>query len=145
MCRELGDKEKYLRRVRSSSKNRGGFTLSEVVVASTLLLISIVPILKGLTNAHLVSSIVERKTKSLSLAQGKLDEVKARSVYNYASSFDTSDEQLDTDYLCDVTDTSLGANLRKVKVEVGFDADSDSNLDSGEIEITLTTQLAKRW
>ena len=144
MCRKLNDKEKNIRRVRSSS-SRGGFTLSEVIVASTLLLVSIVPILKGLANAHLVSSIVERKTKSLTLAQGKLDEVKARSIYNYAGSFDASDEQLDTSYLCDVTDTSLGANLRKVKVEVGYDADNDSALDSDEIEITLATQLAKRW
>lgn len=144
MCRELNDKEKNVRRFRSA-QSRAGFTLSEVIVASTLLLVAIIPILKGLANAHMVASIVERKTKSLSLAQGKLDEVKARSIYSYASSFDVSDEQLETGYLCDVTDTSLGANLRKVKVEVGFDADGDSALSSDEIEITLATQLAKRW
>lgn len=144
MRRKLSGKEKHIRRLRSS-RSRAGFTLSEVIVASTLLLISIVPILKGLANAHLVSSIVERKTKSLTLAQGKLDEVKARSIYNYAGSFDVSDEQLDTGYLCDVTDTSLGSNLRKIKVEVGYDADGDTTLDSDEIEIKLATQLARRW
>ena len=126
-------------------KNRNAFTLTEVIVASALLVAAIVPILKGLANAHVVSVIIERKTKSLTLAQGKLNEVKARSIYSYASSFDVSDAQLETNYLCDITDTSLGANLRKVKVEVGYDADSDSNLDSDEVDITLATQLAKRW
>ena len=119
--------------------------MTEVIVASALLVAAIVPILKGLTNAHVVSVVIEEKTKSLALAQGKLDELKARSIYNYSSSFNSSSEQLETNYLCNVTDTSLGSNLRKVKVEVGYDADSDSTLDSGEINITLTTQFAKRW
>jgi Tfp pilus assembly protein PilV len=144
MCRELNDKEKNIRRIRTSP-GRSGFTLSEVIVASTLLIIAVVPILKGLANAHLVSSIVERKTRSLTLAQGKLDEVKARSIYNYADSFDVSNERLEASYLCGVTDTSLSSNLRKVKVKVGYDADSDNSLDPDEVEITLTTQLAKRW
>lgn len=144
MCRKLNDKEKNIRRFRSA-KSRAGFTLSEVVVASTLLLIAIVPILKGLANAHLISSIIERKTRSLALAQGKLDEIKARSIYSYDDSFDVNNEQLETSYFCDITDTSLGPNLRKVKVEVGFDLNGDNNLEPDEVEITLVTQLAKRW
>ena len=144
MCRELNDKEKNIRRIRSSP-GRGGFTLSEVIVASTLLLVSIVPILKGLANAHIVSSIVERKTRSLTLAQGKLDEIKARSIYDYGGSFEVNDGQLDTGYLCNVTDTSLGSNLRKIKIKIGYDADSNSILGLDEIEISIATQLAKRW
>ena len=124
---------------------RKAFTLTEVIAASALLLAAIVPILKGLTNAHLTSVIIERKTRSLALAQGKLDEVKARSIYNYSSSFDTNNELLDTDYRCNVTDTSLGANLRKVKVEVGFDLNGNNVLNSDEVNISLVTQLAKRW
>ncbi len=143
MCRELTVKKTSDHRI--SSGRRNGFTLTEVVVASTLLVVAIVPILKGLASAHTISAIVERKTKSLTLAQGKLDELKARSVYNYASSFDTSSEQLETKYFCDVTDTSTGPNLRKVKVEVGYDADSDSGLDSDEVDISLVTNIAKRW
>lgn len=143
MCRGLTLKKTSTHK--RSSKNRNAFTLTEVIVASTLLVAAIVPILKALTNAHVISAVIEKKTKSLNLAQGKLDEVKARSIYSYASSFDISDELLETDYLCDVTDTSLTANLRKVKVEVGFDADGDNTLDSDEIEIALATQLAKRW
>lgn len=143
MCREL-TVIKTSRHERSS-KRRNAFTLTEVIVASALLVTAIVPILKGLSNAHVVSAIIERKTKSLTLAQGKLDELKARSIYSYVSSFDTSSEQIETNYLCDVTDTSLGSDLRKVKVQVGYDADSDSTLDSDEIEITLATQFAKRW
>jgi len=128
-----------------TSGMRKAFTLTEVIVASTLLAIAVVPILKGLTNAHVVAVIIERKTKSLSLAQAKLDEIKARSIYNYSSSFDVNSERLETDYLCNVTDTSLGTNLRKVKVEVGFDINNNNVLSSDEVKIELATQFAKRW
>ena len=42
-----------------------------------MMAIAIVPILKGLTTAHLNSAAIERKTHSLTLAQGKLDAIKA--------------------------------------------------------------------
>ena len=143
MCRELIVKKTTAHK--RSPKRRKAFTLTEVIVASSLLALAVVPILKGLTNAHVIAVMIERKTKSLSLAQGKLDEIKARSIYSYSSSFDVFNEQLETNYLCDVTDTSLGANLRKVKVEVGFDINDNNVLTADEVKIELVTQLAKRW
>ncbi len=127
------------------SRHAAGLTLAEVVVASSLLIMAMVPIIKGLTNAHLNSIIIEHRTHSLILAQAKMDEIKARSIYNYDSSFTESDTSLDGPYLCNVTDNSAGANLRTITVSVGYDLDANGSLSSGETRVTLSTQLARRW
>jgi len=123
----------------------GGFTLTEVVVASALLIIAIVPILKALTSAHVTSTIIERKTRSLTFAQAKLDEISARSIYNYSGTFTESSTSLDGPYLCSVVDTSGGSNLRTIEVSVGYDLNGNNELEANEVEVTLATLIAKRW
>jgi len=122
-----------------------GFTLTEVVVASALLIVAIVPILKALTAVHLSTAIIEHKTRSLMLAQDKLDEIKARSIYHYSSSYTEDNTSLDGSYLCSVSDTGSGSDLRTITVSVGFDFNSDNTLSSDEIEVTLATRLSNRW
>jgi len=126
-------------------KKKSGFTIIEVVVATALLAVAIVPILKALTAVHLNSTLIERKTKSLVLAQAKLDDIKARSIYTYNTSYSLSNGVLETSYLCNVTDTGSGSDRRTMTVDVGYDVDGDAVLDSGEIKITLTTYIANRW
>lgn len=124
-----------------------GLTLTEVVVASILLAIAIVPILKALTSAHVSTTIIEQKTRSLTLAQAKLDEIKARSIYNYTNSdnsFAENGTSLDGSYLCNVADDS-GDPLKKITVSVGYDLNGDSTLTADEIKVTLATYLARRW
>ncbi len=131
---------------RACSKTKSdGFTITEVIVASSLLIVAMVPILKVLTTAHANASIIEYRTQSLMLAQGKLNEIKAQSIYNYSDTFTETDSVLDGSYLGNVTDTAVSAELRTIEVAVGFDSDGDSTLDSDEIDVTLTTYLAKRW
>ncbi|MHC4727887.1 MAG: type IV pilus modification PilV family protein [Planctomycetota bacterium] len=122
-----------------------GFTITEVVIATSLLIIAIVPILKALTSAQVTSAIIERRTHSLTLAQTKLDEIKARSIYDYSSTYTETSTPLDGSYLCDVKDTSMGAELREIEISVGYDLSGNSTLESNEIEITLTTLIANRW
>ncbi len=122
-----------------------GFTLTETVVASALLIVAIVPILRALTSAHLNTGIIERKTCSLILAQAKLDEIKARSIYNYPDNFKEKDLSLDGSYLCNVADASKGNNLRTITVSVGYDLNSNNVLADDEILVTLKTLLARRW
>lgn len=135
-----------LSRTKNPSIRRArGLTLTEVVIASALLAIAIIPILKALTSAHVTSTIIEHRTRSLTLAQAKLDEIKARSIYNYGDSFTETNTVLEGLFLCNVEDTSVNANLRQIKVSVGQDENGNSVLNSDEIEITLTTLLARRW
>ncbi len=123
----------------------GGFTLTEVVVASALLIIAVVPILKALTNSYLSTVTIERDTRCLILAQAKLDGIKARSIYHYSSSYTENNTSLDGSYLCNVSDTGSGSDLRTITVSVGFDLNGDSTLATDEIEITISTRLANRW
>ena len=122
-----------------------GFTLTETVVASTLLIIAIVPILKGLTNVHLNTVLIEQKSRSLMLAQSKFDEIKVRSIYHYGDTFTENDTVLDSSFLCDVTDSGPGSNLRTITVSVGYDLDGSSSLEADEIQVALTSLLARRW
>jgi len=132
---------------RVTSHAPAGFTLTEVIVASALLIIAMVPILRALTSAHASSTSIEHKTRSLTLAQAKLDDIKARSIYDYTnggSSFAESNTSLDVSYLCNVTDNS-GDPLKTIAVSVGYDLNGDITLAADEIEVTLTTYLARRW
>ena len=126
-------------------KSHDGFTITEVVVASSLLVVAMVPILRALTAAHLNSTIIERKTRSLNLAQAKLDDIKARSVYDYTTSYAVSNLALDGSYLCNVADTGSASDIRTVTVDVGLDLDGNSVLDAGEVSVILDTLFAKRW
>ena len=128
-----------------TSHAQAGFTLTEVVVASALLIIAIVPILKALTGAHVTSTIIERKTRSLTLAQAKLDEIRARSIYNYSSNFVETSTSLDGPYLCSVLDTTVSSNLRTIEISVGYDLNNNNELEADEAEVTLATLVARRW
>jgi Tfp pilus assembly protein PilV len=127
------------------NKRSAGLTLTEVVIASAILIIGIVPVLKGLASANLGTKIIEQKSRSLILAQAKLDEIKARSVYHYSQSYSQSNVLIEGSYLCNITDTTVSSNLKKIIVQAGFDYNNNDVLDSDEIDISLATYIAKRW
>jgi Tfp pilus assembly protein PilV len=126
---------------------RKGLSILEVAMASALLIVAMVPILKSLTKAHMFSSEIERKTQGLVFAQNKLDEIRARSIYNFGSpgSFTVNDVALGGSYFCDITDANAAANLRTITVAAGFDLNGNSVLSSDEYEVTLASYIAKRW
>jgi Tfp pilus assembly protein PilV len=124
-----------------------GLTLVEVVIASALLIAAMVPILRSLTIAHSSGAKIEHKSRSLLLAQAKLNEIRARSIYNYTnsgSSFAETGTSLYGPYLCNVTDDS-GDPLKTITVSVGFDSDGSGGLTNDEVDITLATLIARRW
>jgi len=127
-------------------RKSGGFTFTEVIVASTLLLVAMVPILRALTHAHLSSVVIERKTRCLTLAQTKLDDIKARSIYNWVGPpFNENNVSLDGAYLCNVLDVAQGADMKEITVKVGFDLNDNNLLGADEVEIELVTYVARRW
>ena len=129
--------------IKDKRKFRRGFTLTEAVVAAALLLVAMVPILKALTQANLNSVIIERRTQSLCLAQGKLNDIKARSIYGFDAVSSQSNEVLAGSYLCN---TVIGGSgyLKTVSVSVGMDVNKNNVLGSDEIEVILQSQIAKR-
>ena len=133
-------------RATSDERRATGFTLTEVVVASALLIIAIVPILKALTSAHVTSTIIERRARSLILAQAKLDDIRARAVYGWGgpASFWEFSTSVDGLYLCNVWDVPVSSTLRRITVEVGYDQNGNNTLNPNEVEVTLATLVAKR-
>jgi Tfp pilus assembly protein PilV len=122
-----------------------GVTITEVVVAASLMLVSIVPILHALTVAQGTARTIEQKTRSLALAQAKLDEIRAAAWANYDQTFTASSVSLDGAYRCTVADTYVVlAVIRTITVSVGYDRDGSGTLSSGEILVTLKTQIARR-
>ena len=132
----------HTEKTRKASK---GFTLSEVLVASLLALVAMVPILRALGGAHRIDIDIERKTRSLQLAQAKLEDIRARSIYSYGTNFNDNSSSVDGQYLCKVGDASVSADLRAIVVSVGYDENNNSSLESNEVKVTLTTLLARRW
>ena len=124
-----------------------GLSIIEVAMASALLIVAMVPILRSLTKANVMSTEVERKTQALVLAQGKLDAIRAISVYNFGStgSFTASNVVLSGSYLCNITDTTAGTDLKQITVAVGYDDSGNGTLSSNEVDVTLTTYIANRW
>jgi len=123
-----------------------GVTLTEAVVASTLLVLSIVPLLKALTTTHVMDRAIERKSWSLLLAQRELETIRARSVYHYDESWAADSRALPDGYLCQVTDEAHPTlEMRIVTVSTGFDRNGDRLLSAEEIEVSLCTLVARRW
>jgi hypothetical protein len=114
-------------------------------MASVMLIVAMVPILKSLTKANMLSSSIEKKTQCLVLAQGKLDDLRARSIYNFDSSFTANNVVLSGSYLCNIADTSAGTDLKQITVAVGCDDNRNGSLTDDKIEVALTTCFARRW
>jgi len=124
-------------------RHSAGVALLEVIVASGLLVIGVVPILKALTTAQVTSRLVDQKTHCLTLAQAKQGEIAARSIGNFDASYAETGTSLDGNYLCNVTDNGH-ASLKTISVAVGFDHDGNGSIAGREIMVTLTTLVAKR-
>ena len=122
---------------------RAGVALLEVIVASGLMLIAIVPILKALTTAQVTSRLVEQKTHCLALAQAKVSEIQAKSIGNFETDYSVTGASLGGGCLCNVVDSS-SATLKKLSVAVGHDHDGNGSITGREIMVTLVTQIAKR-
>jgi Tfp pilus assembly protein PilV len=128
-----------------TNRRHKGLSIIEVAMASVLLIVAMVPILKSLTKANMLSSEVERKTQSLVLAQGKLDELKARSIYSFDTSYAANNVVLSGSYLCNVSDTTVAADLKQITMSVGYDDNHNGSLADDKIEVILTTCFARRW
>ena len=124
-------------------KSKRGVTLTEVVVASALLLICIAPMLKALTAAQVQDRALERKSWSGLLAQRELECLRARCLRHYEICYRVSSKPVGDGYLCTVADDGH-PSLRTVTVSTGLDQNGDGVLSAGEVEVSLSTRLAKR-
>ncbi len=128
----------------TESKRQAGVTIVEVVIASALLLVAIVPILKAMTSAQVTGRVVSRRTESLTLAQGKLSEIQAMMMQDFSASYAETADVLSGSYLANVSDDGH-ASRKTISVSVGYDDDGDDALASDEVLVTLTTLVVIRY
>ncbi len=121
------------------------FTLVEVLVASLLLTVAMVPILRALTASHMLDRKVEYKTHSLVFVKAELDRIKAESIYNFDTDFTKDSSVIEGDYLVSVDDVPSEANLRQISVFVGYDRNYNQILEDDEIEVALRSLITRRW
>ena len=123
---------------------RKGMTFTEVLVAAAILAFAMIPILKALSQAHLLSSSIEQRSRSLIHAQAQMEELQARALENYDAFLGQSDLAVEPEYYCTITDVSSGIDLRTVTVQAGYDQDEDLHLESEEVLVQLRSMICKR-
>jgi Tfp pilus assembly protein PilV len=128
----------------SSSKSTKGYTLTEVLLASALLIAVVVPMLQALTSGYVFSNSIKYKTKSVIYAKSRLDHTRAVAANLYNTSLVENNTAMGGGYLCSVSDTGFAGDIRTVSVTAGLDKNGNGTLASDEIQITLTTLIARR-
>jgi Tfp pilus assembly protein PilV len=132
-------------------------SLVEVVVAMAIVTIALLPLMSMLPMQSMSQARAERLTTTTILAQSKLEEV--RSAFNadfsapLASGGICPGGQAAGDfasqgypryrYTVRVTDVRPNM-LRAIRVSAWHDADGDRQVDPGEREVKLVTQVARR-
>ena len=103
-------------------------TFTEVLVASLILSLAMVPVLKAMTQGHRYSRMLERKTQCLIAARNAIEQLRARAIENYNSSWSVPINRSGV-----LVNISAGSNpdLRTVTVTAGFDENQNRSLDSG--------------
>ena len=125
-------------------QSRRGVTLTEVVVASALLVISIAPLLKALTLAQVEDRAIERKSWSLLLAQRELEWIRARSLHSYDTCHRVSSKSAVAARYLVYGDGRRGPRLENGG-RVGRPGPGWGRRPiAREVEVTLSTRLARR-
>ncbi len=132
-------------RVNHSRKTRRrywGMTFTEVLIATLILSLAMVPILQAMSRVHLFSSRMEKTCRSVILAGNQMEELRARAASDFVSSWSVSDQVLAEGYLGRI-EADTDPLLRTVSVFVGYDENRNGSLESSEILATLRTKIAK--
>jgi prepilin-type N-terminal cleavage/methylation domain-containing protein len=124
-------------------KNKG-FTLVEVLASVLILSGTIVLLIRYAADNLAVSLDIERRIKSVLLAEGEMERIKNVLRKSFDTDFTTWSNSLEDNYLVSRTSTDVSTTLKIIVVSVGYDADVNGSLETDEIMATMTTQYAKR-
>jgi len=120
---------------------RTGLTLMEVLVASALLGIALVPAFNMVTRGMVLARDVEVRSRAVFLAEREMETALAAAGQDFRTSLTKQSADLGDGYRATVTETVSGLT-KTVAVQVGFDADGNGALSSGEVLATFATVVA---
>ena len=121
-----------------------GFTFVEVLASVLLITGAVVPLITFSADGLSTSIEIERKVKSMLLAEAEMEKIKNVLRKSFDTDFTAWSGDLGSDYLADRTSSDVSSTLKVIGVSVGYDVNKNGSLDSSEIMVTLTTQYAER-
>jgi Tfp pilus assembly protein PilV len=129
-------------------KNEKGFTLIELMLATVIVIISIVPITMILPRMLTENRIVERENRAVFLGQLKMEEMKTKALtyfnwdYNKTAIAFPPPHNI---FKYSVTYVAgMDLNIREITVTVWYDANNNNTADTGEEWIQLKTLITNR-
>jgi len=124
-----------------SRTRRTGLTLMEVLVASALLGLALVPAFDMVTRGMVLARDVEVRSRAVFLAEREMETALAAATENFSTSLVKPSADLGDGYRATVTETVSGLK-KTVTVQVGLDADGNGALSNGEVLATFATVVA---
>ena len=127
--------------MRYARRHRRGLTLIELLLAAALLAACAVPIVEGTTYALDLAQQIETRTKATLLAQQEMEAAMAIAAEDFDRTLSKDSEDLGDGFL--VTISGVRADLcNTLTVEVGRDANGNSQLDTDEVRVAFVTRVA---
>jgi len=123
---------------------RGGFTFVEVLASVLILAGTIVPIILYAADGLATSIEIERRVKSVLLAEGEMEKIKNVLRKSFNTDITIWPSSLGNNYLASRIPKVVNPTLKIIEVSVGYDANGNGSLGTDEIMVTLTTQYADR-
>ena len=121
-----------------------GFTFVEVLASVVILTGAVVPLITFSADSLATSLEIERKVKSVLLAEGEMEKIKNVLRESFDTDFTAWSGDLGNNYLAARTSTDVSSTLKIIEVSVGYDTNKDGSLGTDEIIVTFTTQYAQR-
>ena len=121
-----------------------GFTFVEVLASVVILTGAVVPLITFSADSLATSLEIERKVKSVLLAEGEMEKIKNVLRESFDTDFTAWSGDLGNNYLAARTSTDVSSTLKIIEVSVGYDTNKDGSLGTDEIIVTFTTQYADR-
>ena len=130
---------------------RAGYSLLEVVAASALIAVALVPALAILRDGMALSRDVDNRQLLLTYGVSKLEDQQALTAQSWTNGTDngdfSSDGHASVRFIAvrsdAVVDGGLPDRLMNITVTTYWDADNDDTLDATELQILMTTKLGK--
>lgn len=137
-------------RLETRQRHRFGQTMLELIAATTIISIALVPALKLMRGSLLNLEHLERNEQIVALCTGKLESELAITASQWDLSDSTGaigaqfpDVRFRIAKSDSVSDGGIPSELAVIDVVVWFDTDGGNDLDSGEPSARLSTKLAK--
>jgi prepilin-type N-terminal cleavage/methylation domain-containing protein len=128
-------------------KNRKGFTLVEIMLATVILVISIIPVTIMLPRIYTDNKSIALANRAVFLGQMKMEEVKTKALTFYNSNYSVSSatafaspDNMFKYKVSDVYDT----DIKTLIVTVWYDNNSNNVLDGTEESVQYKTKIANR-